>query len=47
MSPLNKSDHVIVEANLNIEIPRKQSTFTKYYSIMKNSHLRMADPAAA
>ena len=30
-SLLNKSDHVIVEADLNIEIPRKQSTFTKYY----------------
>ena len=30
-SPLGKSDHVIVEADLNIEIPRKQSTFNKYY----------------
>ena len=30
-SPLGKSDHVIVEADLNVEIPRKQSTFNKYY----------------
>ena len=30
-SPLGKSDHVIVEADLNVEIPRKQSTFNKCY----------------
>ena len=30
-SPLCKSDHVIVEADLNVEIPRKQSAFNKYY----------------
>ena len=30
-SPLGKSDPVIVEADLNVEIPRKQSTFNKYY----------------
>ena len=31
-SPLGKSDHVNVEdKNLNVEIPRKQSTFIKYY----------------
>ena len=30
-SPLGKSDHVIVKADLNVEIHRKQSTFNKYY----------------
>ena len=30
-SPLGKRDHVIVEVDLNVEIPRKQSTFNKYY----------------
>ena len=29
--PVGKSDHVVVEADLNVEIPKKQSTFTKYY----------------
>ena len=37
-SPHCKSDHVIAEADLNVDIPRKQSTFTKYYHENRDYH---------
>ena len=37
-SPLGKSDNVVAEADLNVEIPRKQSTITKYYNEKADYH---------